>query len=153
YAIPPPTLCPDCRFQRRMIWRREHALKSRTCSSCGTSIISMHTPDAPYPVYCLPCWWSDRFDPLTYGRESNLSQSFLAQFSALMQSVPQITMMNDNGIGSENCEYSHDFSFGKNCYLITGAWELQDCYYCDCNCLKSRHLFDCYAIHFSELVY
>ena len=37
--------------------------------------------------------------------------------------------------------------------MITGCWELQDCYYCDCNCLKSRHLFDCYAVHFSELVY
>lgn len=153
YVVPAPTQCPDCRFQRRMIWRREHALKSRTCSSCSKSIVSMHTPDAPYPVYCLTCWWSDKFDPLTYGTEIDLTQSFLAQFGALMQSVPQITMMNDNGVGSENCEYSHDFAFGKNCYLITGAWELQDCYYCDCNCLKSRHLFDCYAVHFSELVY
>jgi CxxC-x17-CxxC domain-containing protein len=70
-----------------------------------------------------------------------------------MQSVPQITMMNDNGVGSENCEYCQDFGFSKNCYLTTGGWELQDCYYCDCNCLKSRHLFDCYSVHFSELVY
>ncbi len=153
YLIPPPTLCPECRFQRRMIWRRERSLKNRSCDSCKKSIISMHTADAPYPVYCLPCWWSDSFDPLEYGQEVDLDRPFADQFIELMQRVPQITMMNDNGIGSENCEYCHDFAAGKNCYLIMGAWELQDCYYCDCNCLRSRHLFDCSGIHFSELVY
>lgn len=153
YPIPAPTLCSDCRFQRRLAWRKEHFLKSRTCDSCKKSIISIHAADAPFPVYCLQCWWSDAFDPLVYGREVDLDRPFLGQFGEMMQSVPQITMMNDNGIGSENCEYTQDFAFGKNCYLITGAWELQDCYYCDCNCLKSRHLFDCHAVHFSELVY
>lgn len=136
-----------------MIWRREHALKSRTCSNCNKPIISIHTTDTQYPVYCLPCWWSDNFDPLSYGKDIDLNRSFITQFGALLKSVPQITMMNDNGVGSENCEYCQDFAFGKNCYLITGAWELQDCYYCDGNCLKSRHLFDCYSVHYSELVY
>lgn len=153
YAIPPPTLCPECRFQRRLIWRREHSLKNRSCNSCKKNIISIHTADARYPVYCLKCWWSDAFDALEYGKPFDTNRSFFDQFGELTQRVPQITMMNDNGVGSENCEYCQDFAFGKNCYLITGAWELQDCYYCDCNCLKSRHLFDCYAVHYSELTY
>ena len=153
YLIPSPTLCPECRFQRRMIWRRERFLKQRSCSSCKKSMVSMHTADTPYPVYCLPCWWSDAFDPLSHGQPVDLNRSFLDQLAELMQKVPQITMMNDNGVGSENCEYCHDFASGKNCYLIMGAWELQDCYYSDCNCLRSRHLFDCSGIHFSELVY
>jgi hypothetical protein len=153
YPIPPPTLCPECRFQRRMIWRREHALKSRACDSCEKSIVSIHTADAPYPVYCLKCWWSDEFDPLEHGQPFDPSRSFFDQFFELYRRVPQITMMNDNGVASDNCEYCQDFGFGKNCYLITGAWKLQDCYYCDCNCLESRNLFDCYSVHFSELTY
>lgn len=153
YEIPPPTHCPECRFQRRTLWRREHGLKNRTCSNCSKSIISIHTSDTPYPVYCLQCWWSDQFDPIEYGKPLDLNRSFLTQFLELYQSVPQITMMNDNGIASENCEYCQDFAFSKNCYLVTGAWKLENCYYCDCNCLESRYLFDCYSVHLSELVY
>ncbi len=153
FLIPPPLQCPDCRFRRRMVWRREHVLKKRDCSACRCPIISIHTPDTPFPVYCLKCWWSDAYDPLQYGTTFDVNKSFLKQFRSLYDTVPQIAMMNDNGVGSENCEYTQDFAFGKNCYLITGAWELQDCYYCDCNCLQSRHLFDCYSVHASELVY
>ncbi|HAI99010.1 TPA: hypothetical protein DCL30_05810 [Candidatus Peribacteria bacterium] len=151
--IPPPTKCPECRFQRRMVWRREHALIGRTCSDCKRHIISVHSEDAPYPVYCLKCWWSDRWDPTSFGRDVDLERPFMEQFGELLRVVPQIAMMNDEGVASENCEYCQDFAFGKNCYLITGAWELQDCYYCDYNCLKSRLLFDCSSTHFSEMAY
>src|SRR3989344_3341888 len=94
YPIPPPTLCPECRFQRRMIWRSEHALKNRTCNHCKRSIISMHTDDAAYPVYCQKCWWSDAWDPLSYGKDVDTDRSFMSQFQELQHSVPQITMQN-----------------------------------------------------------
>ncbi|MFH0770013.1 MAG: hypothetical protein V1926_01405 [Candidatus Peregrinibacteria bacterium] len=151
--IPPPTLCPECRFQRRMIFRREHALRNRICSACQRGIVSVHGQEAPYPVYCLKCWWGDGWDPCSYGKEFDPSRSFIGQFGELLQSVPQIAMMNDNGVGSENCEYCQDFAFGKNCYLMTGAWEMQDCYYCDYNCLQSRLLCDCISTHASEIAY
>lgn len=153
YPIPPPTLCPECRFQRRMIWRREHALLNRTCASCKKAIVSVHGPEAPYPVYCLSCWWGDGWDPCTYGRNVDLTRPFIAQFGELLTVVPQIAMMNDDGVGSENCAYCQDFAFGKNCYLMTGAWEMQDCYYCDYNCLQSRLLCDCISTHTSEIAY
>ncbi|MDD5623617.1 MAG: hypothetical protein PHI23_02830 [Candidatus Peribacteraceae bacterium] len=152
-AIPPPTLCPDCRFQRRMVWRREHALLSRTCSLCKRNIVSVHGPEATYPVYCLKCWWGDGWDPSSYGKPFDPDRSFIEQFGALLGVVPQIAMMNDDGVGSENCEYCQDFAYGKNCYLMTGAWQIQDSYYCDYNCIKSRLLCDCLSTDLSEIAY
>ncbi|MDP7069362.1 MAG: hypothetical protein QF815_02440, partial [Candidatus Peribacteraceae bacterium] len=35
YDIPPPTQCPECRQQRRMIWRNERVLYRRNCDKTG----------------------------------------------------------------------------------------------------------------------
>ncbi len=67
--------------------------------------------------------------------------------------MPHLTMMNDDGVGSENCEFTFDFAFGRNCYLVAGAWYLEDCYYCGGNCGHSKLLVDCYFIYDSELCY
>lgn len=56
YPIPPPTLCPDCRQQRRLLWRNERALYRRTCDLCRKSIVSMYPQESPFPVYCSECW-------------------------------------------------------------------------------------------------
>jgi len=53
--IPPPTLCPDCRMQRRLAWRNERNLHRRTCGLCGKGTISSFAPESPYTVYCNNC--------------------------------------------------------------------------------------------------
>ena len=88
--IPPPTLCPDCRWQRRMLWRREHALKHRECNLCGKSIVSIHAADAPYPVYCVKCFWSDGWDARSYGREVDLHRPFGEQFAELRHRLAEL---------------------------------------------------------------
>jgi len=57
YAIPDPTLCPDCRQQRRMSFRNERSLYSRSCDATGDSIISIYSPDKHYKVYNQNKWW------------------------------------------------------------------------------------------------
>jgi len=42
YLIPPPTLCPDCRQQRRLAFRNEHSLYTRNCDATKTRLISMY---------------------------------------------------------------------------------------------------------------
>ena len=153
FEIPAPSLCPDCRLQRRNSWRNEYRYYSRKCSSCQCSIVSVHAEDQPYPVYCNRCWWGDNWDPLAYGIDYDPEQSFIAQCKALQRRVPQLTMMNDNGVGSENCEYTNDFAFGKNCYLFTGSWQAQDSFYSSC-CNHVRDICDCDCVNLhSELVY
>src|SRR3989344_7841146 len=60
---PPPTFCPMCRFQRRLMFRNERALYKDKCDLCGKDMISVFSPEKPFKVYCSPCWWSDNWDP------------------------------------------------------------------------------------------
>lgn len=151
--IPPPTLCPDCRQQRRLAWRNERNLYSRTCDLCRKRIISVYPDGSPFPVYCTTCWWSDRWDAARYGIPYDHSRGFLEQWNDLHATVPKLAIQNDNGIESENSEYSYDISRCKNCYRLIGSWYDQDCHY-SLNVNQSKNVVDCntVSVH-SELVY
>lgn len=127
YLIPPPKLCPDCREQRRTCFRNERKLYERKCDFSGQEIISTYSPDKPYKVYEKDIWWSDAWDPLSYGRDFDFSQPFFEQFYALSIDVPKIALMVDT---SENCRHTNFVLDCKNCYMVLG-WgrHCQDCYY------------------------
>ena len=54
-----PSLCPDCRQQRRLAWRNERSLYKRTCDFSKKNIISMYSPDKFLKIYFNDIWWSD----------------------------------------------------------------------------------------------
>jgi len=66
YEISAPTLCPDCRQQRRLSFRNERNLYRRKCDATGKSIISIYSPDKEYKVYNSDFWWSDKWDAMDY---------------------------------------------------------------------------------------
>ncbi|MBI3619200.1 hypothetical protein HY213_04185 [Candidatus Peregrinibacteria bacterium] len=153
YAIPPPTLCPDCRQQRRLAWRNERNLYSRNCDLCKRHIISVYPADVIFPVYCPKCWWSDRWNALSYGMAYNEAEDFFVQWRRLHDRVPQLAMQNDDGIGSENSEYCYDISRAKNCYRTIGSWYIQDCHY-SLNVNHAKDVVDCNTVSIGcELVY
>ncbi len=152
-SIPPPTLCPKCRSQRRYAWRNEMSLHPRSCDSCKRNIISVYPASAPFPVYCHTCWWSEKWDPRDFGQELDLSRSFFDQCAELLKRIPHLAMMNDNGVNSENCEYTYDFSFGKNCYLVVGSWFIEDSYYTATTSTRCKFVVDCYLLADCELCY
>lgn len=127
--VPPPTFCPKCRRQRRLSWRNDISLYSRKCDLCGRNIVSIYRPDGPMTVYCQKCWWSDKWDPKSYAQDYDFSKTFFEQLVQLQRRVPALALVNDDGIASINCEYTHDFSFGKNCYMVLIAWKVEDCLY------------------------
>jgi len=43
--------------------------------------------------------------------------------------MPALALVNDDGIASIGCEYTHDFAFGKNCYMVLIAWKVEECLY------------------------
>ena len=49
--IPPPSLCPDCRMQRRLAWRNERSIFRDTCDLCKKSIVSIYAPGEREKVY------------------------------------------------------------------------------------------------------
>lgn len=126
--VPPPTLCPDCRMVRRMLFYNDRALFKRTCGLCGKEVISAHRPDALYPVYCQPCWWSDKWDPMQYGRDYDPSRSFFEQWRDLRDAVP-IASLNNIYASNINSEYVNMSSYLKNCYLLFTSDFDEECAY------------------------
>ncbi|MCX6807386.1 MAG: hypothetical protein NTZ80_01065 [Patescibacteria group bacterium] len=152
YQISLPTLCPECRLLRKQIWRNEFQYYNRQCDSCHKKILSLYPQDAIFPVYCHKCWWGESWNPLDLGRDFDFNQPFFAQFDTLQNQVPKLSMVNDNGVNSENCEYCYDFAFGKNCYLVSTAWYGENCSYARYGG-KLKYVCDCSLSWGSELTY
>lgn len=106
YSIPTPTLCPDCRQQRRLSFRNERKLYKRKCDATGRDIISIYSPDKPFKVYHQDFWWSDKWDAMEYGRDFDFSKSFFEQFQELNHTVPTQAIYLDNRMeNSDYCNY------------------------------------------------
>lgn len=138
---------------RRLSYRNEFHYYQRRCSRCTKAVVSVHPEEQRYPIYCHKCWWGDGWNALSYGKEFDPRRGFLEQFFELRDAVPQVAMMNDNGVTSENCEYTQDFAYGKNCYLVTASWQQQDCMY-STQCNHVKDVLDSFVIALDcELVY
>ena len=140
--VPPPTFCWKCRLARRLIWRNERSLYRRACDLCKQKVISMYRPDAPFPVYCHDCWWSDKWDPLTYGQDYDFNQPFFRQFKTLQQVVPRPTAYATGNVDSDYCNYTAHMKGG---YLMFGSWFSENCGYGQ-TVLESKDCWDCIFI-------
>lgn len=143
YSIPSPTLCPDERLRRRMMYRNEITLYKRICDLTSKTIISLYSPKYTWPVYDIKSWWWDTWNPLDYGRDFDFSKTFFEQFQNLSESVPHPAAVNDNGLASENCEYTNDCWYAKDCYLVSCAWRMRECYYCHKTLADLENCIDC----------
>jgi hypothetical protein len=126
FEIPPPTLCPACRMQRRISFRNFFYLTHRTCDLSGKQTISMYDASAPFPVYELHEWWSDKWSAFDYGQEPDFNKSVFEQITELFHKVPRMSLYN---VQCENCDYCN-FSFNStNSYLVGGNVDNEDtCY-------------------------
>ena len=124
--VPPPTFCPECRQQRRYAWRNERTLYRRNCDLCGKSSVTIYHPQSPYKVYCLKCWWSDKWDAKESSQDFDFSRPFFEQFHELQLKVPRISLLTKN---SSNSEYTHHSGNNKNCYLSFAVFDCEDIMY------------------------
>ncbi|USN57471.1 MAG: hypothetical protein H6766_03390 [Candidatus Peribacteria bacterium] len=131
--IPTPTLCPDCRQRRRLAFRNERKLYTRTCDASKKPIISMYSPDKPYKVYDQKIWRSDARDPMDYGRDFDFSRTFTEQFGELIKDTPFPSLYNYFG---ENSDYCNCCNYERSCYLTSSASQNQ-------NSLYSAYIIDC----------
>jgi hypothetical protein len=154
--VPPPTLCPDERQRRRLAFRNERTLYRRTCSSTGAKLLSIYSPDKPFPVYENDYWWSDSWDAKEFGRDFDFNRPFFEQFNDLQQVVPHCALMVVKP-SMENSDYCNQVGFIKDCYLIFDSRRSEKCMYSktversyDClDCLKA---FDCEACYESVAI-
>ncbi len=149
YAVTTPTLCPDCRFRRRLSFRNERSLYRRTSSLSGKSLISIFAPDSPFTVYDRDEWWSDLWDPTSYGRNFDFNLTLADQMRELSHSVPHPNLYNTNAENSSFTNYALNI---KNCYLVFGMSDCEDCLY-GRFVRQSRDVVDCLSVLRCELCY
>jgi hypothetical protein len=114
-GVPGPTFCPECRLIRRLSWRNERSLYTRKCDMCGETIISIYSIDYKKNVYCHDCWWSDKWDGRSYGKDVDFSRPFLVQFFELFQRTPVPNLFAFSQINSPYCNMADNM---RNCYLL-----------------------------------
>lgn len=109
----------------------------------------MYNPESKFVVYDQTEWWSDNWDPFTYGRDYDFNKSFFEQYAELQKVVPRMSM---NNMKTENSEYCNLCIGNKNSYLVFTADYNEDCSYLrfaikDYKCLDSDYIdnsVECY---------
>jgi hypothetical protein len=124
--VPTPSLCPKCRRIRRLSWRNDFSLYSRSCSLCQKNFVSIYAPSSGFNVLCPKCFHSDAWDPYSYEKEYDPSRSFVEQVVELYHATPVLGIVNDNDIASINCMYTNDVAFAKNCSMVFIAWKVEN---------------------------
>jgi hypothetical protein len=86
----------------------------------------MYAEDAPFPVYEIHEWWSDKWSAFDYAQEPDFTRPVFEQITELFENVPRMSLYN---VQCENCDYCN-FSFNsKNSYLVGGNVDNEDtCY-------------------------
>jgi hypothetical protein len=149
FDVPDPKMCPDCRLQRRLVFRNERMLYNRTSTLSGQKIISIYHDQCRYPVYSPEEWWSDQWDGLSYGRDFDFSRPFFEQFQELMLKVPRIALFNVNPTNSDYCQQAYD---NKDCYLCMVVTTCEDSLYLS-HTNKAKDSVDCTYVQNMELSY
>lgn len=145
----PPLDCSDCRMARRLAFRNERTLYKRPCDLCKKDIITVYSPESDFKVYCHDCWWSDKWDPKSFGQDYDLNKSFFEQYKELQKKVPRQSMAAVNNVRSD---YTNGSAENKDCYLIFAADYNEDCMYGRL-LQRDKGCVDCAFLHESELCY
>jgi hypothetical protein len=167
YLIPEPTLCPDCRQQRRLAFVNESRLYYRKCDLTGKQIIAIYNPDSPFKVYNQKDWNEQKtWNPMDYGRDFDSSRPFFSQFSDLLRDTPHPSLATNYEL-NQNSDFTNYTGSVKDCYLIFHADFNESCYYgygvkkceycVDCvRVLECKHCYECvdctrcYGLKFSR---
>ncbi len=161
--VPPPTFCPLCRAQRRLIFRNERKLFKVSDAFTGETIFSTYPKGSGRKIIKRETWLGDTWDAMEYGREYDFTKPFLEQMHELIKSLP---IYNFNVMRMVNSPYSFNAVGLKNCYLLCNSSYSEDCMYgnavdyCkDCvdnshiinseRCYESFWLTNCYQCYFS----
>ncbi|MDP4007658.1 MAG: hypothetical protein Q8P68_00535 [Candidatus Peregrinibacteria bacterium] len=168
FEIPLPTTTPDERQQRRLAHRNERNLYKRKCDGTGKDIISTYRAEAPFPVYSIQHWWSDKWNAKDYAQDFDFSRPFFEQFAELQKKVPRLGVLQEQ---NENSDYTNCATNLKDCYLLFSSDYNRSCYYGvwiqrsnDCldnlllddselayDCIFSKKLYNCKTCMYSSL--
>ncbi len=105
----------------------------------GRSIVTMYDPESFATFIPSEEWYSDTFDPFSYGIAIDPTQPFLTQWDLFSHGMPRAALMTDaKSVGSEWSIYYLNLKNGYNCW---GTWDSEDILYAD-QTLNSKHSSD-----------
>ncbi len=149
--VPPPTFCPECRLQRRMMFRNERTLYKGQCDLCTKKIVTVFDPEAGKKIYCGSCWWGDSWDGTDYAMDYDPNRNFFEQLMELASKTPYMNLI----VGYStlvNSDYVNHAGAVKNCYLIFNADYCENVYYASIvNHVKDT--VDCMMMNNTEFAY
>ena len=143
FTLPEPSLCPRCRLQRRLAFRGELNLFRKESAASGKKLFTYYPPEAPVQVLSPEEYWSDTWDPRSFGRDFDFSRPFFEQFSELLREARVVSLTNSQ---NQNSEYINCSSFNKDCYLLAGANYNDSCSYGN----YVNHCVSCFDCTFVE---
>ena len=119
-----PSLHPIARWQILGAFWQHWALHKRKCDKTGKLIVSVFSEDCPYPVWHKDEWIKHADPPST---EIDLTKPVFPQMWELFRCCP---IPHNVGAGNENCEYTDDWWYSKNCHLCHSGIYSEDLRYC-----------------------
>lgn len=150
-TVPAPTLCPDCRQQRRLASANQLFLYKNTCAATGKGLISNYHPDDGYTIYDQAYWYSDQWDPMSYGIDFDFSKPFFEQYYDFARRIPRPNLLTGFEY-DENSPYTNHAGKNKNCHMIFDSDGNENCYF-SYGVNSCRNTMDCYRVRKSELCY
>ncbi len=153
FQVLPPNFCPTCRRMRRLCHLNNSRLFVNKCNAPEHNelIISILPKECPFPVYDYEYFISDQFDPLSFGIDYDLNDSFMNQLFSLRKVFPMPSFLNRDP-SSLNSEYSNGGRNLKNGYYVWGCYSTSDAWYC-VYLNKCMNIMDSKVITDSEFVY
>ncbi|MFA7192176.1 MAG: hypothetical protein WC089_02655 [Candidatus Paceibacterota bacterium] len=137
--VPPPTFCPECRNIRRLSWRNNRSLHSRSCGVCKKNLISFYKDDGA-PVYCESCYSGDNWDMYKFSADVDFSKDFFTQLKNILNVQPRVFSIR-YGTNLDS-DYSNSIVNSKNLYLSFSSIESENIFYSE-NVDRSKDCFDC----------
>lgn len=128
--VPLPTLFPQERWRRMLAYQNVHNLFYVTSAFSGERIIAAYPPDTLFKIFEHQVWFSDKWDPLSFGTQLDAAKGFFEQFSELRKLVPRPNLTIDTT--NTGSEYTNTSTHLKNCYLTFSTISGENLYYFDC---------------------
>lgn len=150
--IPAPTFCPECRLVRRMATFNVRNIYNRKCDNCAKNTVSIFNSQSTYASWCFECYFSDKFDPFSYGLDYDFSINFFTQYDKLRRNIP-LLCLEQSGNNSGGCEYANYTYGSKNIYLSHNVAKSENVYYSVFVNRDNRMCFDSLSFREDELCY
>lgn len=111
FGFPEPTVAPHVRIRHLGAFWPHWSLHKRKCDKTDRDIVSVFRPECPYPVWHKDEWYASALPP---SAQIDFTASFFSQAEKLFKQCP---IPHNSGINNENCEFTDDCWFSRNCYL------------------------------------